>query len=163
MNRNNSATASFSLLAGIEAFVFSGGLSLLKSLLFAIIAGVAGGLIGRVMWLMVVNSSTRWSVPTRGALAGAFTGWLSIFPAATALFNLGRYSSLSGFAESLAPFNALLEFTVGIVAFGLLGTVGAGWITIPTAAFLGYVVGREQQRGDSSEAFETESQENSRD
>ena len=32
---------------------------------------------------------------------------------------------------------------MGFVLFGILGTVGIGWLTIPTAAITGYLLGRE--------------------
>jgi|AntDeeMetageno50_2_1112565.scaffolds.fasta_scaffold14306_1 hypothetical protein len=154
MAQNIGATAAFSLLAGTGALLFSTDMSLLASLFSVITVSVAGGLIGRAMWWVFVDSLDKWSIPVRGVVAGAFTGWLSIFPAATILINLSQYSSLSEFVGSFSSLNALLEFAFGIVVFGLLGTVFVGWITIPIAAIVGYVVGRNQQGGGDSEELE---------
>lgn len=106
-------------------------------------AGIVSAFVGRAMWRLIAESSDRWTLPIRGALAGGFTGWLSISPIAMILFTVDQYSSVSGFVESVASPVALAEFGMGFVLFGILGTVGIGWLTIPTAVITGYLLGRE--------------------
>ena len=105
--------------------------------------GIISALVGWALWRLIVESIDRWTIPTRGALAGALTGWLSIFPTVMIIFAVDQYSSVSGFVESIASPVALAEFGVGVVLFGILGTIGVGWFTIPTAAVTGYLLGRE--------------------
>ena len=115
-------------------------------------AGIVSAVIGRVMWRLVVESTDRWTLPIRGALAGGLTGWISISPIAVILLAVDQYSSVSGFVESIASPVALAEFGMGFVLFGILGTIGIGWLTIPTAAITGYLLGREiDSKGASTE------------
>ena len=166
MGRTNRATKTFGLLAVIEAALYQiiGGYtsdtetlyngfsgadvtaalgSVSELLALAGTAGIISALVGRAMWRLIVESTDRWTLPTRGALAGALTGWLPIFPTVMIIFAVDQYSSVSGFVESIASPVALAEFGVGFVLFGILGTIGVGWFTIPTAAVTGYLLGRE--------------------
>ena len=143
MSRGHGATETFALLSLIEAmgfWILEPGTSLL---LAAGGAFIVGGLVGRAMWWLIVDSSNRWTTPIRGAIAGGLTGWIPIFPAAAVSVYSGQLSSLSEFVALFSSLNALLEFALGTVVFGLFGTIFVGWITIPTAAVVGYVLGRE--------------------
>ena len=173
MSRRYGATEMFGLLAVVEAALFHiiGGYtsntetlyngfsgadvaaalgSVSELFAFAGTAGIISALVGRAMWRLIVESTDRWTLPIRGALAGGFTGWLSIFPIAMMLFTVDQYSSVPGFVESVASPVALAEFGMGFVLFGILGTIGAGWLTIPTAAIVGYFLGREFSNCDNS-------------
>ena len=166
MGRKYGATEIFGLVAVVEAALFHiiGGYtsdtetlyngfsgadvaaalgSVSELFAFAVTAGIVSALIGRAMWRLIVESTDRWTPPIRGAFAGGLTGWLSISPIAMVLFTVEQYSSVSGFVESVASPVALAEFGMGFVLLGILGTVGVGWLTIPTAAVTGYLLGRE--------------------
>jgi hypothetical protein len=139
----HSATRTFGLLALVEAILFWIAEPLPHLLLAAGTAFIVGGLVGRVMWKVIVDSSDRWTLPIRGALAGGLTGWISISPIAMVLFTVGQYSSITGLINSLASPTAFAEFAFGFVLLGVIGTFVVGWITVPTAAITGYVLGRE--------------------
>ena len=152
MSRGHGATETFALLSLIEAmgfWILEPGTSLL---LAAGGAFIVGGLVGRAMWRLIVESTDRWTLSIRGALAGGLTGWISISPTAMVLFTVDQYSSVSGFVASVASPVALAEFGMGFVLFGILGTIGVGWLTIPTEAIAGYLLSREfDSEGASSE------------
>lgn len=150
MSREHGATETFALLALIEAIVFWINEPVADLLLAAGTALIVGGLVGRAMWWLIVDSSNRWTTPIRGAIAGGLTGWISISPMAMVLFTFGRYSSITGFINALASPTAFLEFAFGFILLGILGTFGIGWITIPTAAVVGYILGRENDTEDTS-------------
>ena len=166
MNKEYGATETFGLLAAVEMALvqiiggytsntetlyngFSGAdiAAALGSVtdLVAVVgtAGIVSALVGRAMWRLIVESTDRWTLPLRGALAGGLTGWISISPIAMILFTVEQYSSVSGFIASVASPVALAEFRMGFVLFGILGTVGIRWLTIPTAAIAGYLLSRE--------------------
>ncbi len=166
MNKEYGATETFGLLAAVEMALvqiiggytsntetlyngFSGAdiAAALGSVtdLVAVVgtAGIVSALVGRAMWRLIVESTDRWTLPLRGALAGGLTGWISIPPIAMALVTVDQYSSVSGFVASVASPVALAEFGMGFVLFGILGTIGIGWLTIPTAAIAGYFLSRE--------------------
>lgn len=151
MSQEHGATETFALLSAIVAGLFWINEPLPNLLFFIISTGIIGGFIGRAMWRLVVDSSERWSVPVRGAIAGGLTGWLSISPVAMILINFSQYPSIIDFIESLASPVAFLEFAFGFVIFGILGTVAVGWITIPIAAITGYALGREYENRNVSE------------
>jgi hypothetical protein len=150
MSREHGATETFALLSAIVAGLLYIN-EPLPNLLFSIITtSIIGGLIGRAMWWLVVDSSERWSVSIRGAIAGGLTGWLSISPVAMVGFSAQRFSTVSDVAGVFSSLNAVLEFSMGFVLFLVVGTFFAGWITIPIAAITGYVLGREYDNEDVS-------------
>lgn len=155
MLRDHQATKAFALLGVVEAIVFSisGNSYTASDLVFIGAAGIIGGLVGRAMWRLLVVSHDRWTLPIRGALAGGFTGWVSLFPATIIYITLNhyidQYPTVASFIGSLASHNVLLELGGSFVVFGILATVGIGWITIPIGAFVGYIVGRKRNQNDS--------------
>jgi hypothetical protein len=153
MTRNPGATGTFALLGVVDVLLFSlagnGGTG--SIVFFAGTAGVVGGLVGRAMWRLIVESSDRWTLPIRGALAGGFTGWLSIPPTAMVWVATEQFSSVNDVFELFTSLNAVLEFGMGFVLFGIVGTIFVGWATIPTGALTGYVMGREEKRTDSDD------------
>lgn len=152
MFQDHQATKAFALLGVAEAIVFSsfGNGYSISDLVFIGAAGIIGGLIGRAMWQLFAMSHDRWTLPIRGALAGGFMGWVSLFPAVLVYITLnnyiGQYSTVAGFVRSLVSPNTLLELGGSFVVFGILATVAIGWLTIPIGAFVGYVVGRKYNR-----------------
>ena len=58
------------------------------------------------------------------------------------LFTVGQYSSITGLINSLTSPTAIAEFAFGFVLLSVIGTFIVGWITVPTAAITGYVLGR---------------------
>lgn len=150
MSRKHGATETFALLGLVGVIPFWANEPVADLLLAAGTTSIVGGLVGRTMWWLIVDSSDRWTTPTRGAIAGGLTGWISISPIAMVLFTLGEYSSITVFVNDLDSLNAILEFASGFVILGIVGTVGVGWITVPTAAVVGYILGRDTDAKDAS-------------
>jgi hypothetical protein len=151
MSPEHGATETFALLSAIVAGLFYLNEPLPNLLFFIITTSIIGGLIGRAMWWLVVDSSERWSISVRGAIAGGLTGWLSISPVAMVGFSMEQFSTVSDVAGVFSSLNAVLEFSMGFVLLLVVGTVFVGWITIPVAAITGYALGRDYDREDASE------------
>jgi hypothetical protein len=150
MSPEHGATETFALLSAIVAGLFYINEPLPSLLFFVATTSIIGGLIGRAMWWLVVDSSERWSISVRGAIAGGLTGWLSISPVAMVSFSMIRFSTVSDVAGVFSSLNAVLEFSMGFVLFLVVGTFFAGWITIPVAAITGYALSRDYDREDAS-------------
>lgn len=128
--------ALFASISVYDTFMMMGnGISihvppLVEALLFLAGTAVSGGLIGGLVWFIIVEQMGRFSVRIRGAVSGVVTAALSSVPI---LF--------WGFLLTYGSRSSVSEMVIASFAFALLGLVYIGWLTLPIGAVTGYILG----------------------
>lgn len=102
-----------------------------------IVSTVIATLVGGLSWQQIVARFDRWSVPTRGAIAGGVTIWGSFALLVPIVTLIDQF-------ESVTSPSAIVE-TIGLMLFvGTGGMVFIGIFLVPFGIVIGYLLGRTQ-------------------
>ena len=94
------------------------------------VTSVSAGVIGGLVWHLLIESFGRRLIRTRGAVVGGVTSVFAMPP----VFFVG---TLFFWGENLGPVSALAR----AVVISVLGIFFAGWLTIPLGIVAGYSLG----------------------
>lgn len=111
-----------------------------RSLPFAvvvIVSTVIATLMGGLSWQQIVVRSDRWSVPTRGAIAGGVTIWESFLLLVPIVTLIDQF-------ESITSPSVLIEAIGLMLLAGTVGMVFIGIFLVPFGIVIGYLLGRTQ-------------------
>lgn len=106
--------------------------------LVVVVSTVTAGVAGAIVWTRLVDRFDRWSIPVRGAVAGAATVWAAFALTVPVVVLVDRSAALS-----LSP-TALLEALGLAVLVGTVGMVFVGVFLLPVGVLAGYFLGRRQ-------------------